>query len=155
MAQAHLDLQLEFITLRLVSFKELHPHPNKGVPFPQLSWKTNITVSDNSPVEQSARSVKSCKIYCPDQCANTNTTGYSLTDIPEMTSPLTRLGSFEYAYINPPNVATAMKSTPCGVILAWKTRKPMIRIGILFRDPTMAYVVADVAATHQSEAKLR
>ena len=45
--------------------------------------------------------------------------------------------------------------TPAEVIFAWKKVKPKIVMGTLFNDPTIAYVVAEVAPMHHRDEKLR
>ena len=55
----------------------------------------------------------------------------------------------------PPSVANATNPIPSGVIFASNITKPNTVMGTLFRDPTMAYVVAEVTCRHQSDAKLR
>lgn len=57
--------------------------------------------------------------------------------------------------MKPPTVAIVTNKIPSLVIFALNIVNPKTVIGTLFSEPTMAYVVADVAPTHHKEAKFK
>ena len=64
-------------------------------------------------------------------------------------------GNLLYAYRNPAQVANNINKIPSIVIFVSKNINPRTVMGTLLSEPTMAYVVADVAAVHHNDAKFK